>query len=198
MEEFAKLPGIGTRTAERLAYFVLKSPSGEALELAAAIREVKEKLVSCRECLAFSPREICEICADPERDRRLLMVVEHPRDLAAFEQTGLYRGLYHVLLGHVSPHEGTGARHLSLDRLHQRVQAGDFGEVILATNPTAEGDGTALTLEESLRNADVEVTRLARGLPSGFSIEYAGTEVLADALEGRRSAQEPMRAGDEG
>ena len=180
------MPGIGTRTAERLAYFVMKATPGEALQLAEAIRDVKEKLVPCRECLAFAPRELCDICADPDRDRGLLMVVEHPKDLAAFERTGSYEGLYHVLLGHVSPHEGSDMDHLSVDRLKERLARGEFREVILATNPTAEGDGTALSLEEALKDSGVSLSRLARGLPSGFSIEYAGTEVLVDSLLLRR------------
>ena len=196
IDELGKLPGIGTRTAERLAYFLVKASKQEALDLAEAIREVKEQLVSCRECLNFSPAETCEICGDPARDRELLMVVEHPKDLVAFERIGRYGGLYHVLLGHVSPHEGRGAGHLSLDRLKERLQSGSFREVILGTNPTAEGDGTALTLEEALKETGIPLSRLARGLPSGFNIEYAGTEVLSDALEGRRKVGGAVPAGE--
>ncbi len=198
IEEFGKLPGVGTRTAERLAFFILKESEQDALELAEAIRDVKQKLVSCKECLNFSQQETCEICADPGRDHTLLMVVEHPKDLLAFERTDRYRGVYHVLLGHVSPHEGMGARHLSLDRLQKRVASGKFQEIIIATNPTAEGDGTALALEEALAGVDLRCTRLARGLPSGFSIEYAGTEILADALEGRRSLSDGVPSGGGG
>lgn len=186
IEELGRLPGVGTRTAERLAFYLLKAPADEALGLAAAIREVKDTLVSCRRCFNFSQTELCRVCGDPSRDHGLVMVVEHPKDLVAFERTGRYRGTYHVLLGQVSPHDGTALKHLSVDRLRERLRGSRVREVILATNPTAEGDGTALALGEMLGDTEVRVTRLARGLPSGFTIEYAGTEVLADALEGRR------------
>lgn len=187
IDEFGKLPGIGTRTAERLAFFVLKSEREEALGLARAIEQVKQTLQPCRDCLNFSEAELCEVCADPERDRTVLMVVQHPKDLVAFERTQRFRGLYHVLLGKVSPHEGSGLEHLSTRRLQARVRDGGFKEVILATNPDAEGDGTALALLEVLDGSGARITRLARGLPSGYSIEYAGTEMLAEALEGRRA-----------
>jgi recombination protein RecR len=126
----------------------------------------------------------------------MVMVVESPKDLVAFERTGRYRGLYHVLMGHLSPHEGTGPRHLAIERLRERLAAGGIREVILATNPDAEGDGTALALNRLLATDGVLVTRLARGLPTGSTIEYAGTEILADALEGRRAAPaEESRGG---
>jgi recombination protein RecR len=186
IDELKKLPGIGSRTAERLAFFIMKAPSEEALGIAEAIREVKRAVLSCRECANFSSGATCPICADESRDRSTIMVVEHPKDLVAMERIGRYRGVYHVLLGHLSPHEGTGVKHLSVDRLLGRIRRGRVCEVILATNPDAEGDGTALVLEELLAPLGPRVTRLARGLPSGFTIEYAGTEILADALEGRR------------
>ena len=188
IEELGRLPGIGERSAERLAIYLLKADTEEALGLADAIRTVKDSLRPCRACFNFSEAALCPVCSDEERDRTRIMVVESPKDLVAFERTGRYGGLYHVLMGHVSPHEGSALRHLTAERLIERVRAGGVVEVILATNPDAEGDGTALALARRLEGLGASVTRLARGLPSGFSIEFAGTEVLADALEGRRSA----------
>lgn len=188
MTALGRLPGVGARTAERLAIYLLKADEDEALHLADVIREVKAELQPCRACFNFSGEALCPVCADDTRDRSLIMVVEGPKDLVAFERTGRYRGLYHVLMGHISPHEGTGMGHLTADRLLERVSAGGVSEVILATNPDAEGDGTALALDRRLQGTGVQVTRLARGLPTGFSIEYAGTEVLSEALEGRRES----------
>jgi len=187
IEAFTRLPGIGERSAERLAIYLLKADAPEALGLADAIRAVKESLRPCRACFNFSEEPLCPVCADDERVRGTVMVVESPKDVVAFERTSRYRGLYHVLLGHLSPHEGSALRHLTADRLLDRVRAGGIDEVILATNPDAEGDGTALALARRLEGTGVAVTRLARGLPTGFSIEFAGTEVLSDALEGRRT-----------
>ncbi|MAG33087.1 MAG: recombination protein RecR [Deltaproteobacteria bacterium] len=196
IEALGRLPGIGERSAERLAIYLLKADGEEALGLAEAIREVKAKLMACRACFNFSADALCPICSDDERDARTIMVVEGPKDLVAFERLGRYRGLYHVLMGHLSPHEGSAMSHLTTDRLLERVRAGGVDEVILATNPNAEGDGTALALARRLEGTGVRVTRLARGLPSGFSIEYAGTEILADALDGRRSSPpEEARGG---
>ena len=186
IEEFGRLPGIGTRTAERLAWYVVKAAPEDALGLADAIREAKRRLMPCRECLNFAQGELCGVCLDPERDRSLVMVVSHPKDVAAFERTGRFRGVYHVLMGHLSPHEGTDVQHLAVDRLLERIAAGGIREVVLATNPDAEGDGTALALAALLEPRGPRVTRLARGLPTGYSIEYAGTEILSEALEGRR------------
>ncbi len=188
IEELGRLPGIGERSAERLAIYLLKADTEEALGLADAIRTVKDSLRPCRACFNFSEAALCPVCSDEGRDRTKIMVVESPKDLVAFERTSRYGGLYHVLMGHVSPHEGSALRHLTAERLVERVRAGGVAEVILATNPDAEGDGTALALARRLEGTGARVTRLARGLPSGFSIEFAGTEVLADALEGRRSA----------
>ncbi len=188
IEELGQLPGIGERGAERLGVFLLKAESADALRLAEAIRTVKETLHPCRACFNFSEEPLCPICADEGRDRSTVMVVESPKDLVSFERMGRYKGLYHVLLGHLSPHEGTALRHLTADRLMERVRAGGIEEVILATNPDADGDGTALALTRRLSGCGVRLTRLARGLPSGFQIEFVGTEVLADALEERRAA----------
>ncbi len=187
IEELGKLPGIGTRSAERLAFFLLKAEREEALALADAIRAVKDALQPCRECLNFSEAPLCPVCADDARDHATIMVVESPKDLAMFERTGRFRGVYHVLMGHLSPHEGTTLRHLAVDRLRRRLAQGGVREVILATNPDAEGDATALGLARALEGWDGILTRLARGLPAGSSIEYAGTEILSDALEGRRA-----------
>lgn len=184
---FSRLPGIGERSAERLAIYLLKADAAEANGLADAIRTVKESLRPCRACFNFSEAPLCPVCADDARERSTIMVVESPKDVVAFERTSRYRGLYHVLLGHLSPHEGSALRHLTADRLLDRVRAGGIDEVILATNPDAEGDGTALAVARRLEGTGVRVSRLARGLPSGFSIEFAGTEVLSDALEGRRT-----------
>jgi recombination protein RecR len=185
IDELEKLPGIGTRSAERIAFSLVRSKKAEALELARAIRDVKEQVFHCRTCFNFASEETCPICADPERDRRRVMVVEQPRDVVSFEDAGRYRGTYHVLMGHVSPHDGTALEHLAIGRLLERIDEGGIDEVILGTNPDAEGDGTALAVARALAQKPVKVTRLARGLSSGFSIAFAGTEVLADALEGR-------------
>jgi recombination protein RecR len=190
IEEFAKLPGVGTRTAERLAFYVVKCDDREAMQLAVAIRDAKKNLLKCRECFNVTEKELCPVCSDAARDRGLVMVVEHPRDLAAFERSGRYRGVYHVLLGRLSPHDGSGPEHISAAGLAARVAKGGIREVILATNPDAEGDATALLLERILRKSGVAVSRLARGLATGGSIEFAGTEMLADALDHRRRTPE--------
>jgi len=183
---FAELPGIGRRTAERLAYHVLMMPKDEALAFADAIRAVKENLRPCRTCFNLAEGEACEICADPRRDRSLLCVVEQVRDLLALEEAGSYRGLYHVLQGRVAPLEGRGAEGLTLDMLAARVAKGGFREVILGTTPNVEGDATALVVAERLAGLPVELTRLARGLTVGASLEQANREMLVDALAGRR------------
>jgi recombination protein RecR len=194
IDEFGKLPGIGTRTAERLAFYVLKCDDREAMQLALAIRDAKKSLLKCKECFNVTEQETCRICADPARDRGLVMVVEHPKDLAAFERTGRFRGVYHVLLGRLSPHEGSGPEHISGGGLVARVRGGTVREIILATNPDAEGDATALLLERMLAGSGVCVSRLARGLATGGAIEFAGTEMLSDALEHRKRAA-PERQG---
>ena len=183
---FAELPGIGRRTAERLAYHVLMMPKDEALAFADAIRAVKENLRPCRTCFNLAEGDACEICADPRRDRSLLCVVEQVRDLLALEEAGSYRGLYHVLQGRVAPLEGKGADALTLDALAARVGKGGFREVILGTTPHGEGDATALVVAQRLAGLPVELTRLARGLTVGASLEQANRDMLVDALAGRR------------
>jgi recombination protein RecR len=195
IDEFARLPGIGTRTAERLAFYILKCDDREAMQLAVAIRDAKKQILRCRECFNVAEQESCVICTDAARDHGLIMVVEHPKDLAAFERTGRFKGVYHVLLGRLSPHEGSGPEHISAAGLIARVQRGNVREVILATNPDAEGDATALLLERMLGTAGVTVTRLARGLATGGAIDFAGTEMLAEALEHRRPTAKARSEG---
>jgi len=192
IEAFADLPGIGRRTAERLAYHVLNTPKEEALAFADAIRAVKENLRPCRTCFNLAEGDECTICRDPRRDASLLCVVEQVRDLLALEQAGSYRGLYHVLQGRVAPLEGKGADGLTLDALAARVRQGGVREVILGTTPNVEGDATALLVAQAIQSVPqdaagpVEITRLARGLTVGASLEQANREMLADALSGRR------------
>lgn len=186
INEFARLPGIGKKTAERLAYHVLRVAKPEALALADAIRNVKENVRYCRTCYNLAEQEECVICRDPKRDRQLLCVVEQPRDLIALEQTGKYRGLYHVLLGRIAPLEGIGPDRLTIDALLDRVRLGSFQELIMATNPTVEGDGTALYISNLLADLPIRLTRLARGITSGSVLEFANKEILSDALSGRQ------------
>ncbi len=184
--EFAKLPGIGKKSAERLAYHILRVHKNEALALADAIRNVRDNVRYCKICYNLSEGEICTICQDPQRDTTRLCVVEQPRDLMSLEQTGVFRGLYHVLLGRIAPLDGIGPDQLTIEPLVERVRNGHFQEIIMATNPTVEGDGTALHLSNLLSEFSVEVTRLARGVAPGSILEYTNKEVLADALAGRQ------------
>ncbi|MFM7242596.1 MAG: recombination mediator RecR [Planctomycetaceae bacterium] len=186
VDAFADLPGIGRRSAERLAYHVLAMGKDDALAFADAIRAVKENLRPCRTCFNLAEGEQCDICADPRRDRGLLCVVEQVRDLLALEQAGTYRGLYHVLQGRVAPLEGRGVERLTHDALAARVAQGGFREVILGTTPNVEGDATALVVAQRLEGQSVDITRLARGLTVGASLEQANREMLVDAFTGRR------------
>jgi recombination protein RecR len=186
IDQFAKLPGIGRKTAERLTYHVLRTNKNEALALADAIRRVRENVHYCRTCYNLAEQEECGICQDPRRDRSLLCVVEQPRDLMALEQAGTFRGLYHVLLGRIAPLDGIGPEQLTIDGLVERVRAGGFREVIMATNPTLEGDGTSLHISNLLADMPVQITRLARGITTGSVLEFANKEILADALAGRQ------------
>lgn len=186
IEQFAKLPGIGKKSAERLTYHILRVHKNEALELAEAIRAVKENVRYCKVCYNLSETETCTICEDPRRDRSLICVVEQPRDLIALEQAGAFKGLYHVLLGRIAPLEGIGPEQLTVDGLVDRVRAGGVQEVIMGTNPTLEGDGTALYISHRLAEFPVQITRLARGLTTGSVLEFANKEILADAMSGRQ------------
>lgn len=191
--EFARLPGVGRRSAERLAFYILKSDEPTALALAQAVTDVKRTVRHCDVCFNLSDGPVCDICADAQRDRSLVLVVEQPKDLIALEQTSMYRGLYHVLMGRLSPLDGIGPEDLTVPRLMERIAspAGNIGgiavgEVILGLNPTIEGDGTGLYLAQELRLKGIRVSRLARGLPTGSQLEYANKAVLADAIQGRR------------
>jgi recombination protein RecR len=186
IEEFARLPGIGRKSAERLAYHLLRVPKAEALALADAIRDVRENVRYCRICYNLAEGETCTICQDPKRDQGLLCVVEQARDLMSLEQSAAYGGLYHVLLGRLAPLDGVGPDQLTIDALVERVRRGQFRELVMATNPTVEGDGTALYISNLLADLPVAVTRLARGITSGSILEYTNKEVLADALTGRQ------------
>ena len=186
VEEFAKLPGIGKKSAERLAYHVLRMHQSEALALSDAIRGVKQNVHYCRNCYNLTEHDECEICCDARRERTQVCVVEQPRDLMALEQAGTYRGLYHVLLGRIAPLDGVGPEQLTIEALVRRVRETGVREVIMATNPTLEGDGTALYISSLLAELPVEITRLARGITTGSVLEFANKEILADALAGRQ------------
>jgi recombination protein RecR len=186
IDELAKLPGIGKKSAERLAYHILRLHRNEAAALADAIRSVKENVSYCRQCYNLAEGELCTICRDPGRQEDLLCVVEQPRDLMALEQTGVYRGLYHVLLGRIAPLEGIGPDQLTIEALVRRVRQGGVKEVVMATNPTVEGDGTALHISNLLAEMPVRITRLARGITTGSVLEFANKEILSDALSGRQ------------
>jgi recombination protein RecR len=187
MHELGKLPGIGPKTAERLTHHLLAAGRAEVLALADALRAIKDSIRRCQQCCNLTEGDLCELCIDPRRDPSLVCVVEQPRDLAALERAASYRGLYHVLHGRIAPLDNVGPEQLTIDRLLARVRQGGVQEVIMATNPTLEGDGTALYLSSLLAPSGVRITRLARGLPSGSVLEFANSQMLADALEGRRS-----------
>jgi recombination protein RecR len=186
VDELAKLPGIGRKSAERLAYHLLRVHKAEALALADAIRDVRENVRYCSACFNLSEGDLCSICSDPRRDPTQLCIVEQARDLIALEQAATYRGLYHVLLGRIVPLEGVGPDQLTIDKLIERVRGGSFQEIIMATNPTVEGDGTALYISNLLADQPVKITRLARGVTTGSVLEHTNKEVLADALSLRQ------------
>jgi len=187
MNELARLPGIGMRSAERIAFHLLKQPPAEALKLSDAIRDVKTRIRNCSVCFNLTESDPCSICADESRDHGVVCIVEQPKDLLALESTGLYKGVYHVLLGRISPLEGVEPSDLTIDALMKRLASRMTREVIMGTNPNMEGDGTALHLQSLIGQfPNVAVTRLARGLPSGSNIEYANRNILADAIAGRQ------------
>ena len=186
IDQLGKLPGIGRKTAERLAYHLLRVHEMEAFALSDAIRSVRENVRYCDTCYNLAEGELCNICMDPRRDTSLICIVEQPRDLIALEQAGVFHGLYHVLLGRIAPLEGIGPDQLTIDALVDRVRAGNFSEVIMATNPNVEGDGTALFISNQLAEYPVALTRLARGVTSGSVLEFTNKEILADALSGRQ------------
>ncbi len=187
MDELRKLPGIGARSAERIAFYLLKASREDALALANAVIATKDEVRPCSRCYNLADAELCHICADPRRDQTQITVVEQPRDLMALEATGLITGVYHVLMGHIAPLEGIEPADLTIDALVSRVKAGSVREVILATNPNMEGDTTALYIQSLLAETAVPVTRLARGIAPGSQIEFANRAMLEEAFRGRRA-----------
>jgi recombination protein RecR len=198
IDELTRLPGIGRRSAERVAFHLLKASTEDAMRLSEAVADVKRNVRQCRICHNLTEGEQCRICTDPGRDAAVVLVVEQPKDLIGLEQAGTFRGVYHVLMGRLDPLGGVGPEDLALKELLDRVRdparnCRDVAvrEVILGLNPNLEGDTTTLYLAEQLGECGVKVTRLARGLPAGSQLEYASTAVLADAIEGRREIRPP-------
>jgi recombination protein RecR len=186
IDELARLPGVGPKSAQRLAFWLVKAPTEDARRLAEAIIGAKEKVRFCRECFSVAEGDLCRICRDPGRDPAVICVVEEPKDQAAVEKAGVIRGRYHVLGGAISPLEGIGPDDLRVQELLDRVQRNGVGEVILATNPNLEGNATAMYIAGLLKPSGIRVTRLASGLPVGGDLEYADEVTLGQALEGRR------------
>lgn len=187
IEELCRLPGIGERTAQRLAFFLLRTSSARAKRLAQAIVEVKEKIIFCSQCGSITEIDPCLLCTDPSRDRSVICVVEDPSDVFLIERTGIYKGLYHVLMGALSPLDGIGPEQLRIDALMERVHHGGVHEVICATNPNMEGEATVLYLAKLMKPCGIRLTRLAHGLPVGGHLEYADEITLSRSLEGRHS-----------
>ena len=185
IEQFERLPGIGKKTAQRLAFYVLGLPQEKAQEFANAILDAKEKIKRCAVCQNLTDEELCPICRSADRDRSILCVVEDPRDVIAFERTKEYHGLYHVLHGLISPMDGVGPEQLTIKGLLARLQSGEVQEVVMATNPTVEGEATAMYVARLLKPLGIKVTRLAYGIPVGGNLEYADEVTLYRALEGR-------------
>jgi len=186
INELTRLPGIGRKTAQRLAFFILTMPDHEAKAIAQSITEVKDRARFCRECFNISDSEVCEICRDEGRDRKKICVVEEPSNILVIERSKFYRGLYHVLLGAISPIDGVTPDKLKINELIQRVRSNNVEEVIIATNPNTKGEITAQYIREHLDSHPVKVSRIAYGLPMGSDIEFADEVTLSKALEGRR------------
>ncbi len=189
IEAFKRLPGIGARSAERIAFHLLKASREEALGLADSIRAIKEQIRPCRRCFNLTDQELCHICSDGRRDAGVIVVVEQPKDLLALEATGLHPGVYHVLMGHIAPLDGVDATDLTLDALAKRIRSEEVREIVLATNPTVEGDATALHIMQMLEGSPVRVTRLARGIAPGSHIEYANRSMLEEAFRRRQDVE---------
>ena len=187
VDQFSNLPSVGNRTAERLAHHILACHETEALALADAIREVKSSIRACDECFNLTETDVCRICSSGQRNKSVVCIVEQPRDVIALEASGMYEGVYHVLRGRLSPLEGIGPEDLTIDALVRRVRRDGVQELIMATNPTLEGDGTALFISNLLAADPVTITKLARGIASGSVLEFANKEMLADAMRGRQS-----------
>lgn len=186
IQELERLPGIGPKSAQRLAFYILHMPEEEAKALAQAILEARSKIRPCKECFNYTEKEVCEICSDPRRDRSQICVVAEVSDLMAIERMGEYRGLYHVLGGVLSPADGIGPDELTISKLLERVERGGVEEVIIATPPTVEGDVTASYIADLIKPMGVKVTRIALGLPAGGDLDYADPTTILRALEGRR------------
>lgn len=186
IEEFGRLPGIGPKSAERLAMHILKAAPDEAMKLAEAIKDVKTKIKRCKICYNISEQETCQICSDQRRDKSIICLVEQPRDIINLEKTGVCKWVYHVLGGHIAPLEGIEPDQLTIDKLIERIRTGGVKEIVMATNPNMAGDGTALYISSLLKNTTVKITRLARGLATGSTIEYANGKMLTDAIIGRQ------------
>jgi recombination protein RecR len=186
IRELEKMPGVGPKSAQRMAFHILRMPEEEARALAEAILEVKERITTCKRCFNFTDEELCPICRNPSRDTSVLCVVADVRDLMAIERTQEFRGQYHVLQGVISPMDGISAEHLRIRELLQRLQSGHVREVIIAMNPTIEGDATALYLSRLIKPLGIRVTQLAHGMPVGGDLDYADQATLISALEWRR------------
>ena len=186
IEELKKLPGIGSKNAQRLAFHILRSNAADAQALADAVRDVKAKLHLCSTCNNITDIDPCVYCSSPTRNQRLVCVVEEPTNIATIEKTRHYNGAYHVLHGSLSPLHGVGPEHLRIENLTKRVDAGEVDEIIIATNPTVEGEATAVYISKAVKRPNVKVTRIATGIPAGSDIEYADEVTLMKAMEGRR------------
>jgi recombination protein RecR len=186
IDELKKLPGIGSKSAQRLAFHILRSSDDDAVALAEAVRDVKAKLRLCSVCNNITDIDPCTYCSSPTRNQRLVCVVEEPTNIAAVEKTKHFNGVYHVLHGTLSPLHGVGPEHLRISNLTRRVESGEVDEVILATNPTVEGEATAVYLADSLKRTGVRITRIATGVPAGSDIEYTDEVTMLKAMEGRR------------
>lgn len=186
IEAFHKLPGIGPKSAQRLAYHILRAPEQEVVNLAAAVTDVKHRITFCSKCLNITEADPCSYCQDVRRERSIICVVEQPLDILALERSGGYRGLYHVLHGVLNPMDGVGPEHLHIRELLTRLEDGEVKEVIMATNPSLEGEATAMYIQRLVSPLGVRVTRLARGLPSGADLEYTDDVTLSRALQGRQ------------
>ena len=186
IQELNKLPGIGPKSAQRLAYYIIRQPAAEAAALAAAINAVKESIIFCRQCQNLTDATPCSVCANPQRNREQICIVEDPLDVLALERTHCYRGLYHVLHGALSPLNGVGPDQLKLRELLPRLADGEVKEIIIATNPTQEGEATAMYISRQLAGGQVKITHLARGLPVGGSLEYSDEVTLSRAFQGRQ------------
>jgi recombination protein RecR len=186
IERLIKLPGIGRRSAERIVYWMLGQESQEVKALADSIQQLKEGLRFCKQCNHLSEQELCLVCADPNRDRKIICIVESPKDLLAIERTGSYRGIYYVLLGNISPSEGRGPDDLKLPKLIARIKDEGITEIVIATDPDAEGEMTALYLARELKNLGARISRIGLGIPVGSAVEYADISTLAMSMNSRR------------